>query len=202
MELRKQPMNSRDRQHTVKSWGALLLALLTFGCARSAKHLPAIADFDAERYTGRWHEIARFPHRFEKGLSEVTAEYSLRPDGKIDVVNRGYSEKKGKWKQARGVAKFADAENVGYLKVSFFGPFYGDYKILALDKKDYSYAVVASGTFDYLWILSRTPVMAESRLRNLIAAVKELGFETENLLMVDQRQNAQAAGMDTTVPEN
>lgn len=120
-----------------------------------------VPSFDPTQYVGTWYEIARLDNRFEKGLEQVTAKYSIEADGTLKVVNRGFNAKKNDWSEAVGKAKFVDPANAdgtrtGRLKVSFFGPFYGEYNILELDKPYYNYALVSSGR-DYLWILSRTP---------------------------------------------
>ena len=125
-----------------------LLALAA--CASNPVNAVPVAEFDADRYLGTWYEVARLDHSFERGLSHVTANYTKRDDGKITVLNRGYSEKKGEFEDAQGKAKFAADESTGHLKVSFFGPFYGDYIIFGLDKADYSRAYVSGGKDNYL----------------------------------------------------
>lgn len=151
-----------------------------------AKDFPAqpITDFDLDKYLGKWYEIARLDHRFERGLQKVTAEYSIRDDGKVKVTNRGY--KNDKWKQAVGKAKFAQDEDTGFLKVSFFGPFYGSYIIFELDKENYSYAFIVGGNTNYLWFLSRTPTVSNELLEKFINEADELGFNTDELIFVEQ----------------
>ncbi|HSH86183.1 MAG TPA: lipocalin family protein [Methylophilus sp.] len=149
-----------------------------------------VRSFDPAQYLGTWYEIARLDNRFEKGLEQVTANYSLQADGAIKVVNRGFDPQKGDWSEAVGKAKFvdpvnADGSRTGRLKVSFFGPFYGDYNILIVDKPYYNYALVSSGK-DYLWILSRTPQLTYPIKQHLIATAKELGFATNKLLFIRQ----------------
>ncbi|MFA0071671.1 lipocalin family protein, partial [Vibrio breoganii] len=109
---------------------------------------------------GTWYEVARLDHSFERGLSNISAEYSLRDDGGVKVVNRGYSLEKGEWNEAEGKAYFVEESDQGYLKVSFFGPFYGAYVVFELDKEGYQYAFVSGPDTDYLWLLSRTPEVA------------------------------------------
>ena len=170
-------------------WLILLLTSCITEMPQAAKD-SVIQSIDANQYLGTWYEIARFDHSFEKGLEKVTANYSLQKDGSIKVINRGYSTEKKQWKEAEGIAKFvdplnADASHTGRLKVSFFGPFYGPYNIIELDKFYYNYAMVSGGQ-DYLWILSRTPQLTDSVKQKLIARAKHLGYATDKLIMVKQ----------------
>ena len=121
------------------------------------ENVEPVDEFEVDRYLGRWYEIARLDHSFEKGLSQVTATYSPRKDGGIKVINRGYSAEKQQWKEAEGKAYFVGSNDEAYLKVSFFGPFYGSYVVFELDKKDYQYAFSSGPDNDYLWLLARTP---------------------------------------------
>ncbi|HCU68099.1 MAG TPA: lipocalin [Desulfomicrobium sp.] len=162
-----------------------LLALLLGGCVSLPDNVRPVGDFKLERYLGTWYEIARLDHSFERGLSRVTAEYSLREDGGVRVVNRGYSARDGKWKQAEGRAYFVRDPQTGFLKVSFFGPFYGSYVIFELDHENYGHAVVSGPDTSYLWILARKPVMDESLKRDLVARAAARGFKTEGLIFVD-----------------
>jgi apolipoprotein D and lipocalin family protein len=150
---------------------------------KNAPLFTPVIEFSLDRYLGTWYEIARMPVSFEKDLDHVTATYSLRKDGKVEVVNKGY--KKGTEKVARGKAKFAGSTDIGHLRVSFFGPFYADYIIIALDT-NYTYAMVTSSSHKYLWILSRTPKLDQKILDGLLAKAKELGFDTRKLIMVEQ----------------
>src|SRR5450631_1213142 len=104
-----------------KIWN--LLTMLLTGCVGIPENVKPVQNFKPERYLGTWYEIARLDHRFERGLSRVTANYSLRDDGGLEVVNRGYSSKEKKWKEAEGRAYFVKGKDQGFLKVSFFGPF-------------------------------------------------------------------------------
>lgn len=142
-----------------------------------------ITGFDLDQYLGKWYEIARLDHRFERDMQQVTAEYSLRDDGKVKVTNRGY--KKDNWKTAVGKAKFAQDENIGYLKVSFFGPFYGSYIIFELPD-DYSYAFISGDNTKYLWFLSRTPTVSDELKNKFLNTAMELGFITDDLIFVEQ----------------
>jgi apolipoprotein D and lipocalin family protein len=159
------------------------LALGFCGCATGAPEgVTPVAGFELERYLGKWHEIARLDHRFERGLSKVTAEYSMRGDGGVRVINRGYDAGKDEWKEAEGRAYFTGDSSVGSLKVSFFRPFYGGYNIIELDRENYSWSLVCGPDRSYLWILARTPELAPETLERLKARAAELGFETEKLI--------------------
>ena len=149
-----------------------------------------VQSVDANQYLGTWYEIARLDHSFERGLEQVTANYSLDKDDSIKVVNRGYNPESKEWKEAVGKALFVDAANAdgtrtGRLKVSFFGPFYGAYNIIELDKPNYNYAMVSGGP-DYLWILSRTPQLTYPIMQELIDRANHLGYATENQIFVKQ----------------
>ena len=149
------------------------------GCSASTSEIKAVENFEPERYMGTWYEIARLPHSFERGTDYVRAEYSLQPDGSIRVVNRGLRD--GEETSITGKAKLKDRQSgKGELKVSFFGPFYGDYRIIELPN-DYSYAVVTGSRKNFLWILSRIPKMEESRVQGILERLKALGFETEKM---------------------
>lgn len=171
----------------------LLLAaalLLLGGCVGVPEGLVPVSPFEAERYLGRWYEIARLDHSFERGLTHVTAQYSLREDGGLRVVNRGYAPAKQAWKQAEGRAYFVQGRDRGHLKVSFFGPFYGAYVVIDLDPA-YQVALVAGPNRAYLWLLSRTPTLSPEREREVLAKAKALGFATESLIRVDQSSTPQ-----------
>lgn len=145
---------------------------------------PPVSDFDLERYLGKWYEVARLDHPFERGLSNVTAEYSLREDGRLRVVNRGYAAKQQRWKEAVGKARCAGDPHRGFLKVSFFGPFYGSYVVLDLDREHYRYALVGGPNTSYLWILARSPQLEIPVLERLVARAAALGFPTGGLIRV------------------
>jgi apolipoprotein D and lipocalin family protein len=161
-----------------------LLCLMLSGCLGYPENITPVGEFELTRYLGKWYEIARLDHSFERNLSQVTAEYSLRPDGGVDVVNRGYNEKKNKWKQALGKAYFAKDDKTGYLKVSFFGPFYGSYVIFELDRDDYRYAFISGPNMSYLWFISRSPNVDDALLEYFYGTVRELGFDTDDIIRV------------------
>lgn len=147
-----------------------------------------VSGFESDRYLGQWYEIARIENRFEKGLSDVTANYSMREDGGIKVLNKGYNSKKNKWKEAVGKAYFVDNKNKGHLKVSFFGPIYGPYVVFELDQ-NYQYSFVTNHNKKYLWLLSRTPTINESVKQKFLNRINRMGFETEELIWVQQSRN-------------
>jgi len=163
---------------------ALFFVLLT-GCVGIPENVEPVNNFKLERYLGEWHEIARLDHSFERGLSRVTANYSMRSDGGVKVINRGYSAKNNSWKEAEGKAYFVDTEDLGYLKVSFFGPFYGAYIVFELDHDNYQYSLVSGPNKSYLWLLSRSPKMNEDTKSFLIKKATELGFDTNKLIFVE-----------------
>jgi apolipoprotein D and lipocalin family protein len=162
------------------------ISIFFSGCVGIPEDIAPVQRFDVHRYLGTWYEIARLDHSFERGLEKVTADYSLRDDGCIKVVNRGFNPKTNTWKEAIGKAYFVGDPTTGRLKVSFFGPFYGGYNIIDLDEKNYSYSLVCGPDRSYLWILAREPKMEESIKSELIKKAKALGFETEKLLSVKQ----------------
>jgi apolipoprotein D and lipocalin family protein len=158
--------------------------LLLAGCTSLPPNVQPVGRFQLERYLGHWYEIARLDHSFERGLTRVTADYSLRSDGGIRVKNRGYSAGDKEWKEAEGKAYFAGPADKGHLKVSFFGPFYGAYVIADLDHENYQYSLVTGPTTSYLWILARTPELDETIKQRLVAKAAALGFDTSKLLFV------------------
>ena len=165
-----------------------LCSLFLAGCTGYPKNISPVSDFHLSRYLGKWYEIARLDHRFERGLSNVTAEYSLKDDGGVMVVNRGFSETKNEWSQAEGKAYFVRGEDEGYLKVSFFGPFYGSYVIFELDQDNYQYAYVTGPDQSYLWFLSRTPSVTEQMKRDFVSRVASLGYPVDELIFVEHNQ--------------
>ena len=148
-----------------------------------------VQHLDIQKYLGTWYEIARYDHKFERGLVGVTATYSMRDDGMIKVINRGFKGTlDGKPSEAVGKAKIPDPSVPSRLKVSFFLFFYGDYYVLELDQ-DYRWAVVGSSSDNYLWILSRTPQMDESLYRQILDKLVKRGYNVEKLIKVPQRNN-------------
>jgi len=174
-----------------KITGISLLGVIGIFTINSCSMIPpkavAVSSFNKEKYLGKWYEIARMDFRFERNLNNTTANYSLNPDGSIKVDNRGYNFKTNEWKQAIGKAKFAGNENIAKLKVSFFGPFYGGYNVIALDK-DYKYALVAGKNLKYLWILSRETTIPERVKQSYLKIADELGYQTASLIWVEHTQ--------------
>ena len=148
--------------------------------------LKTVENVDIERYMGTWYEIAKFPQRFEDGLVGITATYSMLPNGKVKVLNKGYKgDFNGKLKTAKGKAWVVDRSTNAKLKVSFFWPFAGDYWIIELGK-DYEYAVIGEGSRQYLWILSRTPQMDQHLYEGILERLKEKGFDISKIEMNPQ----------------
>jgi len=147
-----------------------------------------VKELNIQKYLGTWYEIARYDHVFERGLVGVTANYSLRDDGKIKVINSGYKNSlEGKLSVAVGKAKIPDPENTpAKLKVAFFLFFYGDYFVMELDK-DYQWAVIGSSSDKYLWILSRSPQMERELYNDLLNRLNERGYDVSSLIKVEQK---------------
>lgn len=173
-------------QNNLIKWILILNIVFFGGCVAIPDNITPVRDFDPDRYLGTWYEIARLDHSFERGLEKVTADYSYRDDGGIKVVNRGFDPVKNKWKEAIGKAYFVEASDIGRLKVSFFGPFYGGYNIFLLDQKDYSYSVVCGPKKSYLWILARTPHLDKKTVDELTSKINAYGFKTDELIYVNQ----------------
>lgn len=161
-----------------------LLAMLS-GCLGTPDGVMPVKSFEAERYLGRWYEIARLDHSFERDLSNVTAEYAWREDGAVRVLNRGFDTKDQQWNEIEGKARFVGSENEAHLKVSFFGPFYASYVVFDLERENYDHAFVSGFNFDYLWLLARTPTVSEAVRAEFVKSASELGFNTDELIWVD-----------------
>ena len=164
---------------------AVALAIFLGGCATMPRGAAVVTGFDKARYLGTWYEIARYDFAFERNLDNTTAEYRLLDGGYIGVTNRGHDYVKDAWKVAKGKARFRGPDTVAALEVSFFGPFYGAYNVIALDK-DYRYALVAGNSTKYLWILSRTKTIPEEVRAEYLALAKSLGYDTGKLIWVRQ----------------
>lgn len=141
-----------------------------------------VPSVDLNRYLGSWYEVAKFDHSFERGIDFAMAKYTLRDDGKIDVLNTGIKD--GRAKDAKGIAKTTDVP--GLLRVSFFGPFYGDYRIMLLDA-DYQYALIGGNNEKFLWILSRTPELDEATKSLILAEAERRGYDINQLIWVKQK---------------
>ncbi len=175
----------------VEKIALLLSSLLLAGCLGRPDGVSPVEQLDTQRYLGTWYEVARLDHSFERGLSNVTADYSMREDGGLRVINRGYSAEEGDWQQAEGRAYTIEEDQPGHLKVSFFGPFFGSYVVFELDP-DYQYAFVAGNTTNYLWLLARTPSVSDALKTHFLQRAETLGFEVEDLIFVDQELNQNA----------
>lgn len=165
----------------MKKFSLSVLLSLLVGCGKLTVDNSVVTDFDLNRFLGSWYEIARFDHRFERGMDQTRATYVLREDGKVDVLNTGM--KKGEYSEAKGVAKLTDKP--GALRVSFWGPFYSDYRVMFVDD-DYQYALVGGGSDDYLWILSRTPQIPSEIKAQILAEAQKRGYDTAKLIWVRQ----------------
>ncbi len=157
---------------------------LLSGCLTVPDGIEPVDNFELNRYLGKWYEIARLDHSFERGLEAVSAEYSLRDDGGIRVINSGRNTDTQTNQEAEGRAYFVEQPNLGYLKVSFFGPFFGSYVIFELDE-NYQYAFIAGNTTNYLWLLARTPEVSQELVNQFISRATQLGFDTSQLIFVD-----------------
>jgi apolipoprotein D and lipocalin family protein len=173
---------------TNKKFYFMIFSMMIFGvisCRTIPKGAVAVKPFDKEQYLGKWYEIARLDFKYERNLKNVTADYSLNKDGSIRVVNRGYNTKKGEWEEAVGKAKFVGDEDVAKLKVSFFGPFYSGYNVIAIDE-NYQYALVAGNSLDYLWILSRETNIPDEIKEEYLKIAEDIGYTTSDLLWPEQ----------------
>jgi apolipoprotein D and lipocalin family protein len=184
--LPRDNMKASNKQPLFRQVTVLCLALFLAACTGMPEGVQPVSDFELDRYLGKWYEIARLDHSFERGLTQVTAEYSLRDDGGVRVVNRGFSADKGEWNEAEGKAYFVESPDLGYLKVSFFGPFYGSYVVFELDKQGYEYAFISGPDTSYLCLLARTPTVSSEILQRFIERAAERGFDTDALILVDQ----------------
>ncbi len=176
----------------IKLISLLFLVITSSHCTMKQEDKPlrtTVAQVDLELYAGKWFEIARYPHSFEKGLVGVTATYTLKPNGRIEVLNQGFKGSlNGKRSKAKAWAKVPNPLEPGKLKVYFFWPFGADYYILDLDE-NYQWALVGSSSMNYLWILSRTPQMPNEVYNQILKKVMELGYDIEKLELVEQPQN-------------
>lgn len=188
--FRPHPGPGRYLRHIV----LLGMAVLATACTGLPKGIEPVENFQLDRYLGTWYEIARLDHRFERGLQQVSATYSLRDDGSVKVLNKGWDVEEQAWSAAEGRASFVENPDTGYLKVSFFGPFYGTYAVFELDE-DYEQAYITGNDRSYLWFLSRTPTVDEASMQRFRDAVTARGFDLDELIIVDQNAAPAAAGV-------
>lgn len=169
---------------------AIALTFIFTGCKTYEKpeKVTPVEDFKLTEYLGTWYEIVRLEHKFEKGMEAITATYSMREDGGVKVLNKGYRTADKEWNEAEGKAYFVGENDVGFLKVSFFGPFYGSYIVFDTDYK--TYTMISGPDLSYFWILARTPTLDQQILDRLLAKAKEAGFDTNVLIYPDQSMNA------------
>ena len=172
----------------MRTFLVFIMLLIVSGCTGLPEGVTPVGGFDVNKYMGKWYEIARLDHSFERGMDKVTAEYSLRDDGGVKVINRGFSIDDNKWAQADGKAYFVRGEQEGHLKVSFFGPFYGTYAVFEIDEENYQYAFVSGPDTSYLWLLARTPTVSEEVVTRFVEKSKALGFDTDDLIFVRQEK--------------
>jgi apolipoprotein D and lipocalin family protein len=161
----------------------IIILLMLFSCSTIPKGITAVHQFDKSKYLGKWYEIARLDFKFERNLNNTTAEYSINTNGTIKVLNKGYDTTTQKWKSATGKAKFVKEVNIGMLKVSFFGPFYSGYNVIAIDK-EYKYALIAGKNLKYLWILSRDTTLPEDAKEKYLQLAQKVGYKTDDLVWV------------------
>ena len=179
----------------MKYIATILLCISVSGCAGVPDGITPVQNFDAERYMGTWYEIARLDHPFERGLTNVTAEYALQDD-EIQVTNRGYNSEAEKWQVARGEAHFVRDKNEGYLKVSFLGPFYSSYVIFELDAEFYDYAFVTGPDKSYLWLLARKPLVSDEVMESFLQIAEGHGFAVDQLIFVEHDPPPAAGDLD------
>lgn len=167
---------------------ALIITVMLFlflSCAKKPSKAVPVSNFNVNQYLGTWYELARFDFRFEKDLNNTSANYTLNKKGNVIVLNSGYNYVKNKWQKADGLAKFRGGKNVAALKVSFFGPFYSGYNVIALDE-DYQYALIAGKSLDYLWILSRSKEILPVEIKEkYLKIATEIGYDTSRLIWVE-----------------
>lgn len=165
----------------------LVFSVFTFlSCKTIPKDVKPVAPFDIKRYSGTWYEIGRKDHKFEKGLIKVTATYVVDEKGKVRVTNKGYNVFSGKWKEVKGKAKLVNEGKEGRLKVSFFGPFYSPYTVIAIDA-DYENAMVIGKDKAFLWLLSKKPEMSGEIKQRYLQIAEEYKIKTDNIIWVKQK---------------
>ena len=177
-----------NRRATWRTTLCVALLGLATACTTPPDGITPVTPFDITRYAGKWFEVARLDHSFERGLTDVSATYRLQTDGSVQVINRGFATDKGEWKQVDGKALFTGDANRASLKVSFFGPFYGGYHVIALDQQGYRWSMVIGPTRDYVWILARDRQLPASVREQLVAKARQLGVEVDKLIWVEQKR--------------
>ncbi|WP_318516757.1 lipocalin family protein [Photobacterium leiognathi] len=163
----------------------VLMTVLNGCTTGKPETITPVSSFELNKYLGTWYEIARLDHSFERNLDKVSATYSMNADGSVQVINKGFNTQTQQWKEAVGKAKFVKTQDVGYLKVSFFGPFYGSYIIFYLEP-DYSTALISSYNYEYLWLLSRQKQLTTEQLQKYLTIAQQAGFDTSKLIFPAQ----------------
>ena len=176
----------------------LLLTALVSGCTGIPKGVEPVHSFDVQRYKGEWFEIMRLDHSFERGLTNVTATYTLRNDGSVGVLNKGFDRKNCRWKEADGRAVFQGDRDTASLSVTFFWPFAGGYHVFALDQPDYGWALISGPSRNYLWILARQPNLSADIRNRLVDQARSLGFPVDDLILVDHDKPDCAPGQPSS----
>jgi len=176
-------MNANSRK--ILSIVLMAIVFIAQSCSGIPDDVKAVQNFDLNRYMGTWYEIARLDSRFEKGLSHVTAKYKLNDDGSIEVTNRGWDTEKQTWDEIIGKAHVASDDGSASLKVSFFGPFYAGYNVIAIDTVAYSYALVCGSDREYLWLLSRIPILDRNITQEMLSQAATAGFDISKLVFVN-----------------
>jgi len=166
----------------------VLLTAIVSGCAGIPQGVEPVRPFDGQRYKGEWFEIMRLDHSFERGLTNVTATYTLRDDGSVGVLNKGFDRKNCRWKEANGRAVFQGDRDKASLSVTFFWPFAGGYHVFALDQQDYGWALISGPSRNYLWILARQPDLRVDIRNRLVGQARGLGFPVDDLILVDHAE--------------
>lgn len=173
-------MKTRISRVTIWFWGTVVLLS---SCTSIPEKATPVGNFEIQKYLGTWYEIARFDFRFERNLDNTIAQYSLDNSGNVTVLNSGYDFRKKEWRSAKGTAKFREDKTSAALKVSFFGPFYAGYNVIALDD-EYRYALVAGRNLDYLWILSREKSLPDAVKEQYLKIAREVGYDTSRFIWV------------------
>jgi apolipoprotein D and lipocalin family protein len=171
------------------------LGYLMFGKQGIPDGVTAVTPFDLKRFEGTWYEIARLDHGFEKNMSHVSFTYTLKDGGDFEVVNKSLDGKNGRWETSEGKGAFIGDPNVGRLKVSYFGPFYGSFNIIAMDEKNYSWAMATGPSTRYLWILSRNKTLEDPIIQDLIRKAIGMGFKLDKMVHVDQKDETAVEGL-------
>lgn len=165
----------------------LILTILLTGCVKLPETVTPVQGFELDRFLGKWYEIARLDHSFERGESQVSFVYEKRQDGGISVQHNGYLDAEDKWRKTEGKAYFVESPDIGFLKISFWGPFYGSYVVFEVDKENYQYAFLSGPDISYVWFLSRTPTASSQMKQYFRNAVKDRGVDIEKLIFVEQK---------------